>query len=491
MAEEMTAWEKELLADHRWGRRAEIAAAEHERLKKLWEKAQPLEESCNEIAKQIVALEICNWHLEKDVPGLCRAIGAKQPVERRIGHLESISAERWRPVWAYYLMLRNWAKGEAIGGYEAALPAYDPDRTVQSRILAMLGDRDELKELYVERFCLCLEFWLAGYPLDDSARVVAHRAAVSAVEEKIRQRDPEGKILNAMKDEGNGRLQPCHHKAFRRYDIILSSIGAGKWRGAMPPRGDGPAERVATLGELLAPIQAWLDDPGEGQDGEAAAAVRASLGEPDAAKVFLASLLRSQQHAAEARAEQRRQPLRPQVFSCPQDLIAADGTASRRSGRWEGLRGSWSVDETGRIVGGSTGNGYVCFLEEHADDLRVTATMRAVEGIEVSVWMCGSRENTEHDGYTLAVSTEGAKLQRRGQDVARVDATRIGPNRDHELAFQRRGQVLRGFLDGAPEPFVEWTDPEPLRGEGHRTLGFYVWDGAIAASRIKVEEFAK
>ncbi len=154
---------------------------------------------------------------------------------------------------------------------------------------------------------------------------------------------------------------------------------------------------------------------------------------------------------------------------------------------WRAVEGRWFLDGTGRIVGESDGNGYVCQVKEHPDDLRVAATMQVLRGIEITVWICGSQERTEHDGYTLAVSTEKAKLQRQGQDMATDPSVRVQPGRDHLLAFERRGAKLRGFLDGSDEPFIEWTDPQPLRGQGHRTLGFYVWDGAIAVSNIKVE----
>ena len=501
MTDEMMPWEKEVLANHRWGRQGDKAATEHQRLRRLQETAGPLDDNCRRIADQIIDLEICNWNLENSLPALCRAIGAKQPLDRKVGHLWSISAERWRSVWAYDLALRSWLAGERPAGFEVAREACDPGGAVRDHVLALIGERNELKELYVERFCLCLEFWLAGL-VENPARKAAHEAAVSAVEGEIRKRDPSGRTLKAMASEGNGMLQPCHHKAFRRYDIILSSIGAGKWRGAMPPRGDGPAERVATLERFLSPIQEWIDHPTAAPKpaDEPARSIHASLGEPDAVKTFLAellaSLLRAQQQEARDRIERaaeegRSQRDRVQEFSCPEKLTAADGSATQASTRWRGVEGDWSVDADGRILGQAGGNGRVCRLPEHADHLRITATMRAVEGNEVSVWICGSLEETEYDGYTLAVSTEGAKLQRRGQDVARVDVPRIERGRDHVLSFERRGAELRGFFDGAQEPFVRWTDPDPLSGPGHRRLGFYVWDGAIAAGEITIEEFTQ
>ena len=157
---------------------------------------------------------------------------------------------------------------------------------------------------------------------------------------------------------------------------------------------------------------------------------------------------------------------------------------------WHIAEGQWRLDAAGRIVGESGESGYLYRAEEHSDDVRITATMQVVEGVEVTVWICGSPERTEMDGYTLAVSAEKAKLQRQGEDKATDPAVTIQSGEDHVLAFERRGAKLCAFLDGAAEPFIEWTDPEPLRGVGHRTLGFYVWDGTVAVSDIEVKDLA-
>jgi hypothetical protein len=101
--------------------------------------------------------------------------------------------------------------------------------------------------------------------------------------------------------------------------------------------------------------------------------------------------------------------------------------------------------------------------------------------------MCGSPAEVEHAGYTLAVSTAGAKLQRKGADVQQVRTARIQAGKDHVITFERSGATLRGFLDGATAPFIEWTDPQPLRGAGHGTMGFYVYGGAISIGDVKVE----
>jgi hypothetical protein len=320
---DLEAWEKEVLAEHRWGKPGGRAAAEHERLRRMWEGIQPVDDPCRGVIDQIVALEICNWNLEGNILTLCKAIAAKHPAAEPIGHMLSFPEERWKKAWAYYLACRDWlsdrmhaASGQKLSGYETLLRMCDPDKTIRDHVSGLLGDKNELKKLYVERFCLCLEHSLGGIPSRGSAQVKAHVAAVSAIEEEIRKRDPQGRILDRAyhlaEEGGYGGLFLCHHKVFRRFDIILSSISAGQWRATMPMRGTDGFERAATIEKYVAPIESWIEGgtPAGDERGEPGDRIYTLLGEPDETKVFLASLLvsllRSQQVDAKARAEKRR-----------------------------------------------------------------------------------------------------------------------------------------------------------------------------------------
>lgn len=312
-ARPLVGWEKELLFKHRWGRHGERAQEEIARLRPLWDAAQPLSATQARILQRITDLEICNWAMEDAVLVLCREIGSQQLSATPIGHLASVSEERWRQLWAYYLAMRAWLPHEGATGYGALLGVCDADRAHRTHISEMLGERSALKELYVERVCLTLEFWLGGYHPEGSAHQRGHAAAVAALEEEIRKLDPQGEILAALRGDGDGRLQPCNHKCFRRLDIIISSIGVGRWRGAMPMRGTDGLARAAQVEALLRPIEDWIEGraPGCTDDG-LAARVHAALGTPVPAKFFLAALLvsvlRGQAISAHKRASARVQP---------------------------------------------------------------------------------------------------------------------------------------------------------------------------------------
>jgi hypothetical protein len=311
--QEKPPWEKEIFVRHRWGQHGEEKAAEeHARLKTLWDAAQPLEKGADEILKQIASLEICNWDLENSIKKLCEAIGKNDASGLRIGHLRSVTDERWKRIWSYYLTLRNWLPSHGTSGYKTLLKECDAGGVIEEHINVMLGVRTELKELYVERFCRCLEFWLGAFWKPDAPNR-AHKAAVEALETEIRKQEPESKILAAMHQEGDGRLEPCSHKAFRRYDIIVSSIGAGEWRGAMPMRGTDGFERAEILEKHLSRIDEWTqhEESGEMKRDELSMEINSLLGEPDGAKKFFASflvsILRAQGLGAVKRAESRKQ----------------------------------------------------------------------------------------------------------------------------------------------------------------------------------------
>jgi hypothetical protein len=95
---------------------------------------------------------------------------------------------------------------------------------------------------------------------------------------------------------------------FRHYDLIISSIGARKWRAVMGRRGTDGFERAALLEQYLAPIQAWVEGQDRLHDGLGPEIAR-RLGPRDDTKVFLAallvSLLRGQQLAARSLAARR------------------------------------------------------------------------------------------------------------------------------------------------------------------------------------------
>ena len=307
-------WEEELLAGHRWGRisswygiKDNTGLEEHIRLKKLWRLTQPLSKSAKQIIKQISLLEICNWNLEESILTLCSAIGENEPTKLSIGHWRSLTEERLKKIWAYYLSLLSWLKIDETNWFDFLLISCDPEKKIKSHIFQLLGERNELKELCVERFCLCLGLMLCSPR--KSAQAKAHHAATSVIEEEIRKLDPDNQVLKFPKFDVDAcsyyGFEPCRYNLFRHYDIVISSIGAGKWRAVMPRDRNGGLERVQLLERYLSSIEEWVNGENKKEDNNENKLynkIHEFLGIQDNVKLFLASylvsLLRSQQIAS-------------------------------------------------------------------------------------------------------------------------------------------------------------------------------------------------
>ena len=154
---------------------------------------------------------------------------------------------------------------------------------------------------------------------------------------------------------------------------------------------------------------------------------------------------------------------------------------------WRAVEGIWKAQD-GAIGGIAAGDGYLYRENDHPDDFRLSMTVRAEQGEEISCWFCGSRGGMEFDGYLLMLKASKVKLKRKEDTVARDDDVTMDIRKDRKVVIERNGKVVRIYIDDVQKPFREWTDPQPLRGENHRTLGFYMWKGAVTVSDCRVEE---
>jgi hypothetical protein len=57
--------------------------------------------------------------------------------------------------------------------------------------------------------------------------------------------------------------------------------------------------------------------------------------------------------------------------------------------------------------------------------------------------------------------------------------------RKYHWRIERRGNQLRWLIDGAP--FMDFTDPFPLKGPDHDRFGFSAWDAQLVFDNLRVE----
>jgi hypothetical protein len=76
--------------------------------------------------------------------------------------------------------------------------------------------------------------------------------------------------------------------------------------------------------------------------------------------------------------------------------------------------------------------------------------------------------NNEHD--------DGRKAERRAPPVE--------PGRDYHWTVTRHGGSIDWRIDG--QPFLAFTDPEPLAGPGHEHLAFDDWESDVSFDNLRI-----
>ncbi|MFW9940848.1 MAG: hypothetical protein ACFFFT_07395 [Candidatus Thorarchaeota archaeon] len=275
----------------------ETKTREVEKLKKLWEEAQPMTDKELYAVRQITWLSRCNWNLRPNIKSLIEAIGKGENANMRIGHNYSITNERWKKAWAYYFSLKKWLPVQGkYTGLPILLDFCDPNKAIQSHIIDLLGKKTKLKELYIELFSYSLEFKLMGRHPDDSKKILATNAAVELLINEVKKHDYDERILAAVQINpellSEGKLvwyEICHHKFFRRCDIILSSIGENKWRGTFIEKSTETEELQDLLLRYSLTLDTWISN--QNADDEFTISNHALLGKQTNKKLFQVSLL--------------------------------------------------------------------------------------------------------------------------------------------------------------------------------------------------------
>ena len=197
---------------------------------------------------------------------MIEAIGRGENANIRIGHNYSITKDRWNKAWAYYFTLKKWLPIQGrYTGIPILLDFCDPNKAIRSHILDLLGKKTTLKELYVEMFSYSLEFHLLGRHPNDKAKIFATKAAIESLINEVKKNEYDEMILAAVQINpvvpSEGKLswyELCHHKFFRRCDIILSSIGKNKWCAAFKEKGPEREELRDLLLKYSLVLDTWI-----------------------------------------------------------------------------------------------------------------------------------------------------------------------------------------------------------------------------------------
>ncbi|MBX3159141.1 MAG: hypothetical protein KF773_24445 [Deltaproteobacteria bacterium] len=69
-----------------------------------------------------------------------------------------------------------------------------------------------------------------------------------------------------------------------------------------------------------------------------------------------------------------------------------------------------------------------------------------------------------------------ARLDEHGKDVKDRRDVRVVANQRYHWKIERKGRLLRWWIDDMEKPFLEYEDPRPLEGAGHEYFAINNWE---------------
>jgi hypothetical protein len=172
-----------------------------------------------------------------------------------------------------------------------------------------------------------------------------------------------------------------------------------------------------------------------------------------------------------------------------------DGFERREVGPdWWSTGGPWMI-RRGELWGAGTRNNPLWLAMPLPRDVAVSFTARSETAtgtrpgdIKLEIFGDG---RAAASGYVLIFGGWGnsvsviARRDEHGADRVERTDRRVEPGRTYRMRVERRGQVLRWFVDG--EEFLVLDDPAPLSGPGHDRFAFSSWDADLFFDDLRVE----
>ncbi len=250
----------------------------------------------------------CIWRYDypERVHHICRAIGGGADTLARCHY--QVGTDKRDELTAYALAMQKWlGKKESENNLPDGVGVLQ--ETVAGRVFSLLGEREGLKELLVERTLIglcsrhidCSFFGSdgSGKPVQVFPSHALHpgrdwHARMRKLEQEIQSRLG-GRAYDFLCEVG-GSEPPCHFKFIRRLEILIGSIGCLSWRGQVPPKDGRVSGRRELTQKYLEVLHAyWVDDPeGRGGDGRnrlLKEALFEDLGRPELYKRWLIASL--------------------------------------------------------------------------------------------------------------------------------------------------------------------------------------------------------
>ena len=257
----------ENIRGYNWGDNRELAEINEMQLK-----VGPLSKEIRDLRTIVDFCCIWRYDYPQRVHDICKVIGGKGNTLARCHY--QVGTEKRDELMAYAQALQKWLGLNSEKG-DSSLDDEKMVEDVEGRVFTMLGERENVKDLLVERTFL----GLASRTIDCSffgsrgdgqpEEVFPSHAAPLGNDWRSRMRSLEREIVNKMGGEAydffcepGGAEPACHFKFIRRLEILIGSIGCLKWRGSLPPKDSKVSGRRKVTQDYLSILHAYWSDTG-------------------------------------------------------------------------------------------------------------------------------------------------------------------------------------------------------------------------------------
>lgn len=256
--------------------------------------------------RRVAADCCCIWRYDypDNVARIAAIVGGSPHTALRL-HFQVCPLRR-RDVSAYGDAMRGWLADAAPDDPAVFQPEIQP---IVQRVYGYLGARERVKDLLVERTCLGLaaralncSFWGRNelesvtplQPFSSEPLTPQRIERLHELERTIRS-EMGSQAADFLCDVGGAAEPACHFKFTRRIDILISSIGCLRWRGAVPPKDAAVRGRRRLTRVYLNALEGyWREGRTDAAAGDAAAIsdqLTEALGTPTDAKRWLVACL--------------------------------------------------------------------------------------------------------------------------------------------------------------------------------------------------------
>lgn len=156
---------------------------------------------------------------------------------------------------------------------------------------------------------------------------------------------------------------------------------------------------------------------------------------------------------------------------------------------WSITGGQWKIQD-GAVLTTGANNAPLFLNVDLPDDVVVEVDVRSETPIVDAKIELMTDGHTHQSGYIFILGGWQnqisciARLDEHGRDRKERRPTGVTGPRTYRWRIEKRGGELSWYIDG--EPYMTFSDPDPLQGVGHNRLAFSNWQNRLTYDRLRI-----